>query len=132
MQRPSRDTLIALAFVMSLVLALWLLFGPSASAGGRTVESTAYAPTCGAGPRTANGNPPKVGIVAMNGVAFGTRIRVTGKQPGPYGRRDFIVDDRIGGGSVLDFYVRDCHYATHRWGRKTVTYRFLRPARARR
>jgi 3D (Asp-Asp-Asp) domain-containing protein len=81
-----------------------------------TVESTAYAP-CSSGGRMANGQRPHAGAVAMNLLPLGTRIRVSRSPLGR--RRAFVVSDRIGYGSQLDFWTPSCAKA-RAWGRRTV------------
>ena len=60
------------------------------------------------------------GIVAMNNLPLGTKI--TTARRGPDGRRRYIVRDRIGWGSELDFWVPSCERA-RRWGRRDMKYR---------
>jgi 3D (Asp-Asp-Asp) domain-containing protein len=62
-----------------------------------TVSATCYAQ----GSITASGGPVYLGEVANNFLALGTRIRLD--RP-VFGRRDYVVEDRIGSGSELDFY----------------------------
>jgi 3D (Asp-Asp-Asp) domain-containing protein len=85
----------------------------------RTAHSTAY---CLLG-TMANGRGVHAGAVAMNRHPLGTRISV---RRNPYGAalRRFRVEDRIGHGSELDFWVPSCDRA-RAWGRRTVTYRVL-------
>lgn len=89
----------------------------AAPADGRAllVESTAYAP-CSSGGLMANGRSPRVGAVAMNLLPLGTRIRVNRS---PFGPRAFVVSDRIGYGSQLDFWTPSCAHA-RAWGRRLV------------
>jgi len=61
------------------------------------VESTCY----NQGSITASGSPVFLGEVANNFLPLGTRIRFD--RP-VFGRRDYIVLDRIGWGSQLDIY----------------------------
>jgi len=77
-----------------------------------SVSSTAY---CVRG-RMANGRSTHMGAVAMNGVQLGTRIRASRS---PTGLRWHTVEDRIGSGSQLDFWVPSCAQA-RAWGRRTV------------
>jgi 3D (Asp-Asp-Asp) domain-containing protein len=62
-----------------------------------TVSSTCYAQ----GGTTASGRQTFVGEVANNSLPLGTRIRLD--RP-VFGRREFVVLDRIGSGSELDIY----------------------------
>lgn len=82
------------------------------------VQSTAY---CDRG-TMANGMYTTLGSVAMNGVRFGTRIRVNRS---PTGLKMHVVRDRIGWGSQLDFWVPSCA-AARVWGRRTVRLQFVR------
>lgn len=86
------------------------------STGGRTAQSTGY---CLTG-KMADGSFTRAGSVAMNGVRLGTRITVSAS---PTGRRRFVVRDRIGFGSQLDFWTSSCGQAI-RWGRRTVRWRY--------
>ena len=74
--------------------------------------STAY---CLSG-TMADGTGVRAGSIAHNGYPLGTRVTVT---PSPTGRRQFVVRDRIGWGTELDFWVPSCAQAL-RWGRRTV------------
>jgi 3D (Asp-Asp-Asp) domain-containing protein len=66
-----------------------------------TLSSTAYCQ----GTITASGEPPFVGEVANNTWPLGTRLSVS---PPVWGRTRFVVEDRIGSGSQLDFYNPSC------------------------
>jgi 3D (Asp-Asp-Asp) domain-containing protein len=68
----------------------------------------------------ANGNHVHIGAVAMNGPRFGTRLWA---QRSPFGARSFTVEDRIGSGSQLDFWVPSCWQA-RAWGRRSVRVSF--------
>ena len=68
------------------------------------LDSTAY---CQNG-ITASGQAPFVGEVAANLYPLGTRLRVS---PPVWGRTRFVVLDRIGSGSQLDFYNSSCSTA---------------------
>ena len=77
--------------------------------------STAY---CLSG-TMADGSAVRAGSVAHNGYPLGTRITVS---PPFYGRRRFVVRDRIGYGTELDFWVGSCA-AARAWGRRSVSVR---------
>jgi 3D (Asp-Asp-Asp) domain-containing protein len=77
--------------------------------------STAY---CDTG-TMADGSYTRAGSVASNRYPLGTRLRIW---PSPTGRRLFVVRDRIGWGSELDFYLPSCRAAI-RWGRRIVHVR---------
>jgi 3D (Asp-Asp-Asp) domain-containing protein len=101
-----------------------LLYAPEAQArpDSRQVTSTGY---CLTG-TTASGyrltGSPTVNMrrtVASNDFRLGTRLYI---KPSPTGMRHFIVRDRIGHGTQLDFWIPKCGNAL-RWGRRTVTIR---------
>lgn len=77
--------------------------------------STAY---CLSG-TMADGSGVRAGSVAHNGYPLGTRIAVS---PPFYGRRRFVVRDRIGWGTELDFWISSCA-AARSWGRRSVRVR---------
>src|SRR5205807_7134586 len=82
--------------------------------GGHALSSTAY---CETG-NMASGRRAYRGAVAANRWPLGTRLRVSDS---PYGPGTFVVEDRIGWGSELDFAMPgDCGGA-NRWGRRRVT-----------
>jgi 3D (Asp-Asp-Asp) domain-containing protein len=54
---------------------------------------------------TASGRAPFVGEVAANIYPLGTRLVVS---PAVWGRTRFVVEDRIGWGSSIDFYTPEC------------------------
>ncbi len=83
------------------------------------VVSTAY---CLSGVM-ADGTGVRAGSVASNRYPLGTVLEVT---PAPAGRRRWIVRDRIGWGTELDFWLPTCA-AARTWGRRVVR---LRPWRA--
>jgi 3D (Asp-Asp-Asp) domain-containing protein len=84
-----------------------------ATADATDLSSTAY---CDSG-RMADGTQTRPGSVASNLYRLGTRLRVSRS---PYGRGQvFVVRDRVGWGSSLDFYVASCSRARY-WGRRTV------------
>lgn len=76
------------------------------------VISTAY---CLSG-TMADGTGVRGGSVANNWYPLGTKITVSAS---PTGRKRFVVRDRIGWGSSLDFWVPSCSLARS-WGRRTV------------
>jgi 3D (Asp-Asp-Asp) domain-containing protein len=79
--------------------------GPAgATYSGLTLEATSYCQ----GTVTASGEPPFVGEVANNTYPLGTRLRVS---PPVWGRTRFVVLDRIGSGSQIDFYTPSCAQA---------------------
>lgn len=79
-------------------------------------SSTAY---CDHG-TMADGSWTRLGSVASNRHPLGTRITLTRRGPG--GRRHWIVRDRIGWGSDLDFWMPTCSAAIT-WGRRHIAYR---------
>jgi hypothetical protein len=81
-------------------------------------HSTAY---CLHG-RMADGTITRAASAASNRHPLGTRIRLT--HPGPGGRRVWVIRDRIGYGSDLDFWQSTCQRA-RAWGRHTIHYRVL-------
>jgi 3D (Asp-Asp-Asp) domain-containing protein len=98
-------------------LAAALAFTP-ATAEAAELSSTAY---CQSG-RMADGSSTRPGSVASNLYRLGTRLRVSRS---PYGRgRVFVVRDRVGYGSQLDFFVASCARA-RLWGRRTVHVRVI-------
>ena len=87
--------------------------GLTASGPGRTLSSTAY---CETG-LMANGRHTRRGAVAGNRWPIGTRLRVNDS---PYGPGTFVVEDRIGHGSELDFAIPGDCTAAREWGRRRV------------
>jgi 3D (Asp-Asp-Asp) domain-containing protein len=67
----------------------------------------------------ADGTTVRFGSVAQNTLALGTRIRLIGESF--MGRRDFVVRDRIGSGSQLDFWAPSCSESVA-WGRRSVRF----------
>lgn len=65
----------------------------------------------------ADGTHVRPGSVAHNGYALGTKLTI---KPSPTGRRRFVVRDRIGWGTELDFWHPSCSGAIA-WGRRRVT-----------
>lgn len=104
--------LVALAAFMG-----WVSAAPATSPVLRA-HSTSY---CLTG-IMANGQRVRAGSVAMNRHPLGTRIRLVGQTFG--GRRYFVVRDRIGWGSELDFWSPSCA-ASFAWGRRAVRYRVI-------
>lgn len=90
---------------------------------GVPTTSTAY---CLHG-RMADGSYTRAGSIAHNGYRLGTRVTVW---PSPTGQRRFIVRDRIGWGTQLDFWLPTCGAAVQ-WGRRTVHVRRGWPRRHR-
>jgi 3D (Asp-Asp-Asp) domain-containing protein len=84
----------------------------AAAAIAASTTSTGYCLT-GA---MADGSYTRAGSIAHNGYPLGTRVTVW---PSPTGRRHFVVRDRIGWGTELDFWLPSCSWAL-RWGRRTV------------
>jgi 3D (Asp-Asp-Asp) domain-containing protein len=98
-------------------ITLTLVMASSATARTMYVTSTAY---CLRG-TMANGRGVHYGAVAMNILPLGKRIRTNRS---PFGRhRRFRVEDRIGWGTQLDFWVPSCGMA-YAWGRRTVRVRY--------
>lgn len=85
------------------------------ASGWIATVSTAY---CLTG-TMADGSYTREASVAHNGFPLGTRITVS---PPFQGRRRFIVRDRIGWGTQLDFWTPRCATA-FAWGRRTVYVR---------
>lgn len=79
------------------------------------VVSTAY---CLSGVM-ADGSYARAGSVANNHLSLGTAIEVTAS---PTQSRSFVVRDRIGWGTQLDFWVPSCAQALL-WGRRVVQLR---------
>lgn len=67
----------------------------------------------------ADGTPVRAGSVASNQYPLGTHLIVSHS---PTGRHHFVVRDRIGWGTELDFWVPTCSQA-YAWGRRTVRIR---------
>lgn len=93
-------------------LAAAVAFTP-ATAEAADLSSTAYCDT-GA---MADGSQTRPGSVASNLYRLGTKLRVSRSPYGP--GRVFVVRDRVGFGSQLDFFVASCGRARF-WGRRTV------------
>lgn len=84
-----------------------------------TLTSTAY---CLSG-TMADSTQTRAGSVAMNSVPLGTKVRPTRRV---FGRKHFVVRDRIGRGTELDFWTSDCSEAL-RYGRRKITIRAIKP-----
>lgn len=95
--------------------ALGAGYAPEPQPRGLPTTSTAY---CLSGVM-ADGSYVRAGSVAHNGYALGTHITV---RPAFVGRHRFIVRDRIGWGTQLDFWTPYCGTA-FAWGRRTVRVR---------
>lgn len=67
----------------------------------------------------ADGSYTRAGSVANNHLRLGTRVEVTAS---PTQSRSFVVRDRIGWGTQLDFWVPSCAQALL-WGRRVVGLR---------
>jgi 3D (Asp-Asp-Asp) domain-containing protein len=80
-----------------------------------STSSTAY---CLHG-QMADGTYTRAGSIAHNGYPLGTRVTVW---PSPTGGRRFVVRDRIGWGTQLDFWLDSCTAALA-WGRRAVHVR---------
>lgn len=85
----------------------------------RVAESTSY---CLRG-TMADGTYTRRRSIAMNSLPLGTRIRLVGR-PFHNGLRIFVVRDRIGWGTELDFWSPSCASARI-WGRRSVHFRVL-------
>lgn len=105
---------IAVLYVLFALLCLWMV---TDSWGASGADSTAY---CLRG-TMADGTYTRHRSVAMNRHPLGTRIYVLGRG-GPNGLRRFIVRDRIGYGSEMDFWRPSCSLA-RAWGRRNVSYK---------
>ncbi len=99
--------------------ALVVAVAPADAGTTRTAESTSY---CLTG-RMADGTQTRAGSVAMNRHPLGTRITLVGVTF--QGRRRFVVRDRIGWGSALDFWSPSCAQS-RQWGRRVVRYKLSR------
>jgi 3D (Asp-Asp-Asp) domain-containing protein len=82
------------------------------------LDSTAY---CQNG-ITASGRAPFLGEVAVNLYPFGTRLSVS---PPVWGRTRFVVEDRIGAFSQIDFYNSSCQAALD-FGRRVEQVHVIR------
>lgn len=69
----------------------------------------------------ADGSYTRHRSVAMNRLALGTTIKLV--RPKHFrGLRKFVVRDRIGWGTELDFWSPSCDFS-RQWGRHTVAFR---------
>jgi 3D (Asp-Asp-Asp) domain-containing protein len=100
-----------LVIILVLVALMALLLADRSEAAYRA-SSTAY---CLTG-TMADGTYTRPGSVASNRHPLGTRLWVRG----PGGRWRWVVRDRIGHSSELDFWQPTCGRAFG-WGRRTVT-----------
>jgi len=92
-----------------------------------TVKATAYSSTVDQTDSdpftTASGMKVKQGIIALNGVKFGTKVRI----PQYFGNRVFVVQDRMHsrwGQSRIDIWMTTRAEALQ-WGIRTVTIEIL-------
>jgi 3D (Asp-Asp-Asp) domain-containing protein len=93
---------------------------PPAHRYPHVAHSTAYS-ACSSGSTTALGTPTHFGEVANNWLRLRTWIEL--RRP-VHGRRRFRVEDRIGWGSEMDFWLPSCSDATN-FGRRLVRFRVL-------
>lgn len=91
------------------------------------VRASAYSSTVNQTDRdpftAASGAKVYDGMIAMNGIAFGTKIRI----PDYYGDKVFTVDDRMNprwGNRRIDIWMTS-HTAARQWGVRTVTIEIL-------
>lgn len=91
------------------------------------VRASAYSSTvdqCDGDPfTTANGEKVRDGIIAMNGMKFGTKVRI----PSHFGDRVFTVSDRMNakwGNKRIDIWM-STRNAAKQWGVRTVTIEIL-------
>lgn len=92
-----------------------------------TLRASAYSSTvdqCDSDPfTTASGKKVADGIIAMNGVPFGTKVRI----PSHFGNKVFVVQDRMNakwGTQRLDIWMPTRHAAIQ-WGVRTVTIEII-------
>lgn len=92
-----------------------------------TVQASAYSSTvdqCDADPfTTASGQKVRDGIIAVNGLPFGTRVRI----PSHFGNKVFVVQDRMNarwGNSRIDIWM-PTRNAAIQWGVRTVQIEIL-------
>ena len=71
---------------------------------------------------TASGQETRAGIVANDFLPLGTHIRL---DQSVFGRRNYVVEDRIGWGSELDVF-NSSESACLQYGRRTIGFRTLR------
>lgn len=110
-------------YIAALTVVITVMIATPAQAG-RTyvVGSTSY---CLKG-RMADGTYTRARSVANNFLPLGSIIRTS--RPGPGGYRIYVVRDRIGHGSALDFWTPTCRQAFS-WGRRTVKFIVVRYGR---
>ncbi|MFA6042709.1 MAG: hypothetical protein WCV85_05250 [Patescibacteria group bacterium] len=101
---------------------------PRPVAKARTVVMTAYSSTVdqtdGDPFTTASGQKVRDGIIAMNGVPFGTKVRI----PEKFGNKVFVVQDRMNsryGSARADIWMKTRHDAKQ-WGVKRVKVEILK------
>lgn len=101
---------------------------PRPVAKARTVVMTAYSSTVdqtdGDPFTTASGQKVRDGIIAMNGVPFGTKVRI----PEKFGNKVFVVQDRMNsryGSSRADIWMKTRNDAKQ-WGVKRVRVEILK------
>ena len=99
------------------------MFTALAAAAVMSLGSTSY---CLSG-TMADGTQVRQRSVAVNNLPLGTHIELV-KPKSFYGIRRFVVRDRIGYGSQIDFWHRDCSKSV-KWGRKKVVIRVIKKAR---
>jgi 3D (Asp-Asp-Asp) domain-containing protein len=94
----------------------------------KTVVMTAYTSTkdqCDSDPyTTASGAKVRDGVIAMNGVPFGTKIRI----PEKFGSKVFVVQDRMHaryGSSRADIWMKNRN-AAKQWGVRRVKVEILK------
>lgn len=91
-----------------------------------TVVATAYTSTVAETDRdpytTASGAKVADGVIAMNGMPFGTKVRL----PDHYGDKVFTVLDRMGRGGKnrIDIWMQSRHQALY-WGVRTIRMEIL-------
>ena len=81
-----------------------------------TVYVTAYSQgdQCDTGDTMANGEKVHEGAVAYNGVPFGTKVIIDG--------REYTVKDRVGRDDTVDIYMNSVSRSLQ-WGRQRMTVR---------
>lgn len=82
-----------------------------------TVSSTCYSQ----GGETASGEQARPGEVANNALPLGTRIVLDSSV---FGRREYVVEDRIGSGSELDLF-NESESACIQYGRREIGFRVV-------
>jgi hypothetical protein len=97
------------------ILALVVVGAFHAAADWVALDTTSYCQ----GTVTASGRHVFLGEAANNTLPLGTRVRV---RPRVFGRSRFIILDRIGWGSQMDFYNPSCSAAVS-YGRRVEEVR---------